>query len=101
MQGFTPKQAEKLTGLSMAMIGYLCREDFISPTISGARTRGRVRRFSYADLIMMRTLAALLRRGVEIRRLKESLRVLRRKYAELAPSQLPYRFLATNGTEVF
>lgn len=50
---------------------------------------------------MMRTLSALLKKGVEIRRLKDSLRVLRAKYSNLAPSQLPYRFLATNGVEVF
>src|SRR5262245_57931087 len=101
MSGFEASFASKVTGLSTAMIGYLCREGFVSPSMSGKALRGQRRRFSYSDLLIMRTLALLLGKGVEIRRLKASLKVLQSRYSDLAPTRLPFRFLATDGNEIF
>jgi DNA-binding transcriptional MerR regulator len=101
MIGFSPSFASRVSGLSTWMIGYLCREGFVAPIVSNKGVRGKQRRFSYSDLLVMRTLALLLKRGVEIKRLRESLDVLRRKYPQLSPTELPFRFLVTDGNQIF
>jgi len=92
-------QAAKLTGLSVHMITYLGRLDILKPSIRG---RGRRRLFSFNDVLFLKVVADLLSRGIEVKRLRNSL-VQAKKEAErwVSIREAPKRYLVTDGTELF
>jgi DNA-binding transcriptional MerR regulator len=95
----TIHDAARLTGLSAHMITYLGRIDLVRPSRAG---RGRPRQFTFSDIIFMRLIADLLKRGIEVKRLKHSLQKAKAQ-TELWIDirHAPSRYLVTDGTEVF
>src|ERR1700730_18241865 len=92
-------QAAALTGLSVHMITYLGRTDILNATHRG---RGRTRLYTFADVLFLKLIADLLARGIEVKRLKESLKRARSECALwIDIRQAPRRFLVTDGTELF
>lgn len=103
-QGVFPiGMAATLTGVSLSMIDYLCRHQIIVP--NGARNygrgRGRARHFTFSDLVILRTIFALLEQGIGVRRLKNDLRKASRRYAAAGSGPPPFRFLCTDGHRAF
>ncbi len=101
IQGFRALQVCKLSGVSPTMLDYLTREGFISPSFSTKRGRGIRRIYSFGDLVTLRVIAQLLLSGIEIRRLRRGLRNLQKRMVDAKPGDLPFRFLVTDGAEVF
>jgi DNA-binding transcriptional MerR regulator len=101
INGFRAADAGKLSGISPAMLDYLTREGFISPSASVKRGRGIRRIYTFGDIVTLKVIAQLLRSGIEIRRLRRGLRNLQKRMADAKPGELPFRFLVTDGTEVF
>jgi DNA-binding transcriptional MerR regulator len=95
------RRACKLSLLSRTMLDYLTREGFVVPSGSTDRRRGKPRLYTFGDIVTLRIIARLLASGIEIRRLRKSLRLLRQQMAGAPPGGLPFRFLVTNGKEVF
>jgi DNA-binding transcriptional MerR regulator len=98
---FTAADAVRLSGVGRAMLDYLCRTDVIRPTLSVGRGRGKARRFAFADIVMLRVLAKLLKAGVSVSRMKRALAALRRYHPEISPTSLPASHLVTDGKAVY
>jgi tetratricopeptide (TPR) repeat protein len=81
MQSYSVRDVERVLQLSRATILGLVRIGFVKPT-RGAR---REYRFSFQDLIVLRTARALIEARVPRRRIHRSLRDLRRHLPESAP----------------
>lgn len=72
-QGYTTRQVAETLGLSASRIRSLARSDLLAPE-RGPRNEYR---FSFADIIILRTTRDLLSSGVPLRRVKRVLRSLR------------------------
>ncbi len=57
--------------------------------------------YSFVDLVMLRTVAQLLKAGVGVARLKRSLQALQRAHPQVRGEPSNARFLVTDGTEVY
>jgi hypothetical protein len=83
------------------MVNYLCRHGVLEPTLSTARRRGLVRRFSYADLLLGRAVATLLSAGVSVIALRRALVTLRRKLTAVPLELFRSRSIAIVGNGVY
>ncbi len=97
---FKISAAARLSGLSISMVDYLCRQGIVIPSASNRRTRGKARLFGISDILMLRSLKILLSRGVSVLRLRESINTLRVRYPDNIEGKFPERFLVTNGKDV-
>jgi DNA-binding transcriptional MerR regulator len=97
-EGFGIRVASDVAGLSPAMVDYLCRTGVVVPTCRG---RGRPRVYSFADLVMLRTVAQLLKGSVAVAKLKSSLRALQRSHPQVRGQASNARFLVTDGSKVY
>lgn len=73
----------------------------MEPSLPTARGRGRQRRYTFGDVVILRVLEKLLAKGVSVKRLKESLISLRKFHPDISPDSLPASYLVTDGEEVF
>jgi DNA-binding transcriptional MerR regulator len=76
---FTSGEVERLSGLSKHMVDYLCRHGLIRPSMSPQRGYGKRRRFGFADILLARSLHALLASGVTVLTMRQALQTLREK----------------------
>jgi DNA-binding transcriptional MerR regulator len=104
IDSFRIQHAARLSGLSITMIDYLCRTKIVAPSRMGSRGRGRgtARRFSFGDVVLLRTYSRLLAQGVSVKRLKEAHHTWSRQFKTL-DDQLtpPPKFLLTDGHAVY
>lgn len=98
---FAPREAASFSGLSLAMVNYLCRHDIVVPLGSGRRGRGNQRRFSFGELIVLKSVAKLLERGVSVLRLRKALVSLRQFHPEITRQGMPGPYLVTDGEDVY
>lgn len=54
LNGFTAGEVAAISGLSLHMVNYLAREAYLSPAYAGEAARGKVRYYSYRDLVVAR-----------------------------------------------
>jgi hypothetical protein len=73
----------------------------LEPTLSTARRRGLVRKFSYADLLLGRAVATLLSAGVSVIALRRALGTLRRKLKAVPLAAFQSRAIAIVGSGVY
>lgn len=100
-QTYTSRHAARLSGLSIYMVNYLCRERLLEPGGWSARGRGRWRAYTFGDVVMLRALARFLKSGISVANLKRSLRDLRRHHPEITPNSLPSTFVVSDGKRVY
>jgi len=81
MNDYSIADIERLIGLSRGVVRSLIRQHFVAPH----RGRRREYRFSFQDLIVLRTAKALSSARLSNRRITRSLRDLRRRLPEHAP----------------
>ena len=93
--------AAELSGLEIGMVDYLCRQGIVTPSESSHRVRGKARLYSFGDVLMLRSLSHLLSKGVSVSRLKDALKVIRKRYPDAINGVSTQRFLVTNGTNIF
>ncbi|MCL4673906.1 MAG: MerR family transcriptional regulator [Sphingomonadaceae bacterium] len=73
LNGFSAAEVHSISGLSMPMIDYLKRHGFLQPAYCCAdNPRGRVRYYSYRDLLVARMLQCFRDTGVQLTRLKST-----------------------------
>lgn len=99
LNGFSSDEVSAITGLSGHMVNYLVREGYLSPTYQRRRVRGKVRYYSYRDLVIARIIQRLAAAGVELKRLKQALRIL--KNDPRWNGEAPIDLLATDGRQIF
>lgn len=97
-EGFGIRVAADVADLSPAMVDYLCRTGVVVPKCRG---RGCPRVYSFGDLVMLRTVAQLLKGGIAVAKLKESLQALQRTHPQLPGEASNARFLVTDGSKVY
>lgn len=95
------KDVVRHSGLSAHMVGYLCRSGILRPTLSKVRRRGLRRRFSFADLLLARSIAKLLAAKVEVSAIRGALRTLRSKVESVPPAVLATRRIVIIGRAVY
>jgi len=95
------KQAARLTGLSLAMVNYLCRTEVVVPTCSCKRGHGSPRHYSFGDLVALRLIAHLSKTGVQPLRLKKAMQALRKYHPEITLTSLPARQIVTDGVNLY
>lgn len=96
---FTTAQAAHVAGLSVHMVNYLCRTAIVRPGALPKRGHGRIRRFGYDDVLLLRVLAKLLENGISVLKLKRGLQVLAKR-GQLTTA-LSSRFLVTDGRALY
>lgn len=100
-QWFPATQAARLTGLSPAMVNYLCREHIVEPSCDCPRGNGKPRHYSFGDLVALRLVARLSKTGISPLRLKKGLRYLRQFLAQITLKSLPATHLVTDGEVIY
>lgn len=98
---FSAIEAGEFSGLSLAMVNYLCRSNLVVPAIGRRRGRGIERKYSFGDIVILKSVAKLLEAGVSILRLKKALENLRRLHADITQEKMPASFLVTDGKDVY
>src|SRR5689334_13552313 len=102
VDGYLIRDAARLGLHTEKMVDYLCRQKVLIPSLSkGKRGRGRPRKYSFGDVVMLRVLARLLNAGVSVERIKRALQVLRKYHPEITPERLPAEYLVTDGVHVY
>lgn len=101
VESFTAKDAADFSGLSLAMVNYLCRHRIVVPAIGRKRGRGVQRKFSFGDIVVLKAIAKLLEGGVSVSRLKKGLTSLRGQHPDITSQGLPAAYLVTNGRDIF
>ena len=73
------RNAARLAGLgSVAMIDYLERSGVFFPTKKRAKNRGKRRRYTFRDVLVLKTISVLLNNGASVANLKHALEGLQR-----------------------
>jgi DNA-binding transcriptional MerR regulator len=74
-QGFSTRQVCRITGLSARQLGYWRKTGFLSPA---KQTHGGHARYSFIDLISLKTASRLIDAGVSVQRIRQCLQSLSR-----------------------
>jgi DNA-binding transcriptional MerR regulator len=101
LRPFTTKQAHERCGISRAMISYLRQTGIVLPSKTAETKRGIQALYSFGDLVLLRAVAKLLERGVEVRRLKAGLQALQAECQEIGRDNVDLRILITDGRDVY
>lgn len=97
---FDAKAAARLSELTLDMINYLCRHEIVTPSNGNQRGRGTRRRYSFADIILLRVIAKLLANGISPLRLKNCLDSLHGRKVE-AKGILTTKYVVTDGYNIY
>ena len=106
LNAFTVQEVHQITGLSRPMIDYLLRADYLRPSHVDWGTRGKVRYYSYRDLVVARLVQRLRESGVELARVKDALKELAQdstwtELEELTEGTPPIHWLVSDGKRVY
>jgi DNA-binding transcriptional MerR regulator len=97
---FSSKQAAALSGLTTDMVNYIIRYKIITPTGKNKCCRGKARKFTFSDVLLLRVIAKLLKNGVSVLRLRKSILALQKrggKYKDI----LTKKYVATDGQNIY
>ncbi len=98
---FDARKAARLSGLSLAMVNYLCRTGVAEPTCDCLRGHGSCRHYSFGDLVALRLLKRLSENGISVLRLKKAMQGLRKHHPEITLTSLPASHVVTNGKDLY
>ncbi|MEM9513831.1 MAG: MerR family transcriptional regulator [Actinomycetota bacterium] len=76
-QGFSGTQTAKVVGISYRQLDYWARTDLIRPSLSDAAGSGSRRRYSYNDLLELKTIKKLLDAGIKLEQVRKVFAYLR------------------------
>ena len=74
-QGFSTHQVSRITGLSARQLSYWRKTGLLFPAM---QTRGGHGRYSFADLVSLKTASRLIDAGVSVQRIRQCLKSLSR-----------------------
>lgn len=83
------------------MLAYLVRHRIIRASLSTKTGKGRRRWFSFADLLVLRTVVQLLEKGVSVTRMKKDFQSIHRFFRSSTESETPLGYLFTDGKKIF
>jgi DNA-binding transcriptional MerR regulator len=97
---YTVREAARLTALSVDMVNYLARHKVVVSSGNRSRGRGRVRLYTFADLVLLRAIGQLLERGISVLRLNKSFASAQRR-GKTTSELLSRKYLVTDGYNVY
>ena len=68
--GFSGTQTAKIVGITYRQLDYWARTDLIRPSLSDASGSGSRRRYSYGDLLELKTIKKLLDAGIKLEQVR-------------------------------
>lgn len=89
-----------LTGFTKYMLDYLAREAIFGPTEQPLGRRGLRRRYTYADVVLLRALHTICVGKGKIRHLKNALLDFRQQFGPMMPGQRLDKQLFVQGNEL-
>ena len=98
---FSAIQAADFSHMSLAMVNYLCRNSLVVPAVGRKRGKGIERKYSFGDIVILKSVAKLLEAGVSVLKLKKALVNLRKMHADITLEKMPGSFLITDGKDVY
>ena len=98
--GYSPTQVAKVTGLSKYMVDYLCRNELVTPSGNCPRGRGRRRQYIFADIVLLRVVAKLLKERISVLRFRKSFLSAKQRQANVR-AMLARKYLVTDGVHVY
>src|SRR5258705_4527747 len=93
--------AAKHAGLTTHMVNYLCRHGIVVPSAGQGRGRGNLRKYSFADVLLLRVVAKLLANGISPLRMRKSFAALQNRGEKGAQEILSKRFIVTDGFDIY
>jgi len=90
-----------LSGLSQAMVNYLCRMQLVEPSCSCKRGHGVPRHYSFGDVVALRLVARLSKIGISPLRLRKGLEYLRQYQPGITLTSRPASHLVTDGQYIY
>jgi DNA-binding transcriptional MerR regulator len=99
LNAFSADDVHNITGLTLHTINYLGREGYLKPTYKRGTVRGKVRYYSYRDLLIARIIQKLTATGLELKRLKRAIKLLNQDETWQAERQ--FDLLATDGRRIY
>ena len=100
VQGYSPRQAAQVAGLSLYMVDYLCRHGLLTPSGSASRGRGRPRQYVFADIVLLRVIGKLLGQGISVLGFRKSFLSAKQRQANVRQI-LERKYLVTDGNRVY
>ena len=77
MDNYNTKAASRLAGISLRQLQYWDERGFFRPSIKSARGRGSKRLYSFHDLVCLKVMKDLARRGLNLQKIIRCLQPLR------------------------
>jgi len=104
LNAFTAEEVHDITGITVHMLNYLARAGYVEP-FYGHGVRGRVRFYSYRDLVIAQIVQRLRDTGVKLARLKAAMELLHEDHAWIKSDRKqdpkPVKWLVSDGKEVW
>lgn len=82
------------------MVDYLCRHGLVTPSGNDERGRGRLRRYIFADIVLLRVVAKLLNQGISVFGFRKSFLSAKQRQANVREI-LARKYLVTDGVRVY
>lgn len=79
--GYSGTQTATVVGISYRQLDYWARTDLIRPSLSDATGSGSRRRYSYSDLLELKTIKKLLDAGIKLEQVRKVFEYLREHVA--------------------
>ena len=88
-QGYSGTQAAKVVGISYRQLDYWARTDLLRPSLSDATGSGSRRKYSYNDLLELKTIKKLLDAGIKLEQVRKVFTYLREELsADIAAAHI-------------
>jgi DNA-binding transcriptional MerR regulator len=81
-QGFSGQRAAEIVGITYRQLDYWARTNLVRPSLADARGSGSRRRYSYRDLLELKTIKRLLDAGIKPELVREVFTYLRDSLGE-------------------
>jgi len=100
---YTTKQAAKLSGLTIHMTHYLCREGLVKPKCQdkNKKGKGKKRDYTFSNVVLLRALGKLLSTGISVSKLKKGLRETKKDWLKISHDRIPCKYLVSNGKTLY
>jgi DNA-binding transcriptional MerR regulator len=94
---YSGKKAAEIVNITYRQLDYWARTDLVRPSVADAAGSGSRRRYSYRDLLELRTIKTLLDAGIKLESVRSVFTYLREQLGEdIASAQI----VITNGSAV-
>jgi len=88
-QGYGSMTTAKIAGITYRQLDYWAREGLMRPSLAEATGSGSRRRYSYGDLVTLRTIKRLLDSGLRLDKIRSVIHTLRSEFdVDLASANL-------------